>query len=166
MYRSIYSCIDSFHLSIHLLYSSIYLSGVATMRGCVATRCALPPHRAAMECCAGRDGTTRPRRRPRLRPTQSPSAPEYPLSTLRSSRPPSASLCVRESAAAQPREPERATLRPTRPREYPPSTRRAPAAVFAWSAWAAREYLWSTSKAAVRGSSAFPPRQSQRLQSR
>jgi hypothetical protein len=71
---------------------------------------------------------------------------------------------VRESAAAratpvQQREPERTALRPTHPREYPPSTRRAPAAWFAWSAWAAREYLWSTSKAAVRGSSAFRPRQ-------
>jgi hypothetical protein len=74
IYLSIYSCIDSFHLCIHLLYSSIYLSGVATMRGCVATRCALPPRRAAMECY----GTTRPRRRPRLRPTHWPSAPEYP----------------------------------------------------------------------------------------
>ena len=160
-----------FSLSIFpCTYSSIYLSGVAKMRSCVATRCALPPHRAAMECCAGRDGTTRPRRRPRLRPTQSPSAPEYPLSTLRSSRPPSASLvcakvrrrvphrCSRESRGVPRRGP------PT-PREYPPSTRRAPAARFAWSAWAAREYLWSTSRAAVHGSSAFPPRQSQRLSS-
>jgi hypothetical protein len=119
---SVYSCIySSLCPSIHLpTLFSIYLSGVATMRGCVATRIELLPRRAAVECSAGRDGNVRPRRCPRLRPIRWPSAPEYPLSTLRSSRPPSASPWVRESAAAratpvQQREPERTALRPARP---------------------------------------------------
>ena len=108
------------------------------MRGCVATRSALPSHRAAMECGAGRDGTTRPRRRPRLRPTQLAECSRVPLTTLRSSRPPSAfpssarecgGACHTGAAAragayrAEAHPPHVSTRRV--PAEYPPSPGRS-----------------------------------------
>ena len=118
VHLSIYSL---FHLSIYPptlhIYRSIRCCNDARLR-CNTVCIAAAPRCDGMLHWARRHRATAPA-------SSSPSHPiaecsRVPLSTLRSSRPPSASPCVRESAAArrtpvQQREPERAALRPTRP---------------------------------------------------